>query len=106
MLLSSAPRTPPSSLKFNQDLTIRKIGGFDLHVLCGFICFKVLNRARIYNPSTRQLVILPAIQSNLIARVGNYNIFFLCFDPVNDQYKLLCTITVMSNNMQAISAEL
>ncbi|VVA99311.1 unnamed protein product [Arabis nemorensis] len=108
LLLSSPPTTPPSSFEFDHDLTIHEMGGFNLHVVRGFICFTVFKRARIYNPSTRQLVILPAIESNLIAQVDDYNIFyFLCCDPVNDQYKLLSTITVMSdNNMQNVRSEL
>ncbi|XP_010467413.1 PREDICTED: F-box only protein 8-like [Camelina sativa] len=111
LLLSSAPSTCPSSsssLVFDQDLTIRKMGGFFLRVLRGFICSTVDLKPHIYNPTTRQLVILPAIQGyDILAAEDRYDIlYFMGHDPVNDQFKLLCTITSMSNNdMQKIKSE-
>ncbi|ESQ50839.1 hypothetical protein EUTSA_v10023110mg, partial [Eutrema salsugineum] len=101
LLLSSAPSTCPSSLEFDHDLTIRKMRGWYLRAVRGFLCFTVFKKARVYNPSTRQLVILPAVvESNVIAEEDVYKIFyFICYDPVNDQYKLLCSITQVSDNM-------
>lgn len=65
-------------------------------------------KARIYNPSTRQHMILPAIEeSDIIAEEGVIcDIkYFMGHDPVNDQYKLLCTITDFSKDMQKIRSE-
>lgn len=100
LLLSSAPATSPSFLVLDQDLTVSDMGGHYLRVLRGFICFTVYLKARIYNPSTRQLVILPPISdSDIIAEEDVFGIlFFICHDPVNDQYKLLCTITALSDH--------
>ncbi|CAH2061335.1 unnamed protein product [Thlaspi arvense] len=110
LLLSSAPSTcSPSSLVFDQDLTIPAMGGFYMRVVRGFISFTVSYKGRIYNPSTRQLVILPAVPSNIIAEEEIYNIcYFVCHDPVNDQYKVLCTIAVISEpeDMQKVRSEL
>ncbi|ESQ38609.1 hypothetical protein EUTSA_v10029357mg, partial [Eutrema salsugineum] len=102
LLLSSAPSTcPSSSLEFDRDLTIREMGGWYLRAVRGFLCFTVHKKARVYNPSTRKLVILPAVvESNIIAEEDHaYNIFyFICYDPVNEQYKILCTITLVSED--------
>ncbi|KAJ0254405.1 F-box only protein 8 [Hirschfeldia incana] len=109
MLLSSAPSpASPSSIVFDQDLTIREMGGYYLRAVRGFIGFTVFKKeARIYNPSTRQLIILPAVESNILAEVDKYNIsYFICYDPLKDQYKVLCTITVVSEErMQTIRSE-
>lgn len=101
VLLSSAPNPAAShsSIVFDQDLTIREMGGYYLRAVRGFIGFTVFKKeARIYNPSTRQLIILPAVvESNILAQVDKYNIsYFICYDPLKDQYKVLCTITVLS----------
>ncbi|CAN7139913.1 unnamed protein product [Brassica rapa subsp. narinosa] len=101
LLLSSTPTTtcpcPSSSLEFHQDLTIGggMVGNL-LRVLHGFICFTVKSEARIYNPSTRQLVILPCIQESFVKGYPHYfSLYFICHDPVSDQYKLLCVITAL-----------
>lgn len=91
LLLSSAPSTcSSSSVVFDKDLTIREMGGFYLRSVRGFICFTIFLQAHIYNPSTKQHVILPAIESNIVPGGDGSNVaYFICYDPVNDQYKLL-----------------
>ncbi|CAA0363485.1 unnamed protein product [Arabidopsis thaliana] len=89
LILSSAPSTSPYSFVFDQDLTIRKMGGFFLRILRGFILFTRNLKARIYNPTTRQLVILPTIKESDIIAGPPYNIlYFICHDPVNEQTTL------------------
>ncbi|CAH8372579.1 unnamed protein product [Eruca vesicaria subsp. sativa] len=102
-VLLSSPASP-SSIVFDQDLTIPNMGGYYLRAVRGFISFTVFKKeARIYNPSTRQLIILPAVESKILAEVDKYNIsYFICYDPLKDQYKVLCTITVLSEDMQTI----
>ncbi|XP_019086793.1 PREDICTED: F-box only protein 8-like [Camelina sativa] len=102
LLLSSAVPSPfPSTLEFDQDLTVRTMGGFDPRFLHGFICFMHYLNARIYIPTTRQLYIIPVIKESDIIAEGRdlhndpYTIqYYMGHDPVNDQYKLLCTIFV------------
>nr|AAD24614.2 F-box protein family, AtFBX8 [Arabidopsis thaliana] len=108
LILSSAPSTSPYSFVFDQDLTIRKMGGFFLRILRGFIFFTRNLKARIYNPTTRQLVILPTIKESDIIAGPPYNIlYFICHDPVNDRYKLLCTVSYASDNdLQNLKSEL
>ncbi|CAH2070183.1 unnamed protein product [Thlaspi arvense] len=76
LLLSSTPATSPSSLVFDQNLTINEMGGYFMRLLRGFISFTVHHKARIYNPTTRQLL-----------------------------FVLLGTITVISVQMQKIRSE-
>ncbi|XP_023641943.1 F-box only protein 8 [Capsella rubella] len=111
VLLTSAPSPSPNTIVFDQDLTSR-IGGYFLRLLRGFICFtcfRVGFKAHIYNPTTRQLVILPAVKESDIIRIAEdrYNInYFLCHDHVKDQYKVLCTIAVTSDYTQEVKSEL
>ncbi|WZY80218.1 hypothetical protein YC2023_026602 [Brassica napus] len=100
LLLSAAPTTSClSSFVFDDGLTIRKMGGVFMSILRGFICFSIHSRAHIYNPSTRQIVILPVVKSKILAPEESYsNMYnFLGHDPVNDQYKVLSIITSYSS---------
>ncbi|KAL0801209.1 hypothetical protein Bca101_056385 [Brassica carinata] len=71
----------------------------------GFVCskgvlpwIKVYNPITVYNPTTRQIVKLPDVTPNgrkMYARLG--------YDPVEDQYKVLCVMRVQAkrkNNQQ------
>ncbi|KAH0931855.1 hypothetical protein HID58_008972 [Brassica napus] len=53
----------------------------------GFVCFKDVscNTIAVYNPTTRQIVKLPDFTPN-----GRYMQARLGYDPVEDQYKVLC----------------
>ncbi|KAL1205780.1 F-box only protein 8 [Cardamine amara subsp. amara] len=102
VLLSSAPSTCLSSVVFDQDLTLRRMGGYSLRSVRGFMCYTICLEARIYNPSIRQLVKLPFIKSSNID--PHYVLHFLCHDPVNNQYKILCVI--MSKDIQMFKSEL
>jgi len=75
-LLSAAPSSLSlATIVFDQDVTIRRMGGYDPRFLHGFICFMYELNVRIYNRSTRQLYIIPAIKESVIrAEDGDLNI--------------------------------
>lgn len=51
-------------------------------------------------------MILPAIESGLLAEEApRFMLNFIGHGPVIDQYKLLCTITVISDNMEKIMSK-
>ncbi|KAL0661615.1 hypothetical protein Bca4012_098452 [Brassica carinata] len=59
--LSLAPDTTnPNRFVVDHNLTSPRVGGYVLQNLCGFMCYSFINKPRIYNPATRQLVTLPA----------------------------------------------
>ncbi|KAG7569977.1 hypothetical protein ISN45_Aa04g026300, partial [Arabidopsis thaliana x Arabidopsis arenosa] len=62
------------------------------------MCFQFRTKACIYNPSTKQLLTLPSVKSDITAQQGQLKStqYFLGRDPVNDQYKLFCTIEISS----------
>ncbi|XP_056851323.1 putative F-box protein At5g62660 isoform X2 [Raphanus sativus] len=59
-----------------------------------------LRKACIYNPATRQRLILPAVKSNIFAQqVPNKRVCnFFGHDPINDQYKILCIVVLNSKH--------
>ncbi|OAP00805.1 hypothetical protein AXX17_AT4G23390 [Arabidopsis thaliana] len=65
------------------------------HVLRGLMCFVKEPSVKIYNTTTRQLVVLPDIEeSNIIAEDHkNKKIMYrIGHDPVGDQYKVVCIV--------------
>uniref|UniRef100_A0A0D3B283 F-box domain-containing protein n=1 Tax=Brassica oleracea var. oleracea TaxID=109376 RepID=A0A0D3B283_BRAOL len=55
----------------------------------GFVCFRGVSchTIAVYNPTTRQIVKLPDVTPN-----GRYMYACLGYDPVEDQYKVLCVM--------------
>ncbi|CAN8245090.1 unnamed protein product [Cochlearia groenlandica] len=97
---SSSLSSPMTCLEFNHNINIPEMGGYDMHIIRGLICFTGLKKAQIYNPCTRQLVTLPNIElySDILAKENIYSIlYYPCHDLVNDKYKVLCTITAKSH---------
>ncbi|CAL9244622.1 unnamed protein product, partial [Arabidopsis halleri] len=104
VLLSSSSSSAES---FEQDLTIAGMGGRNMVVLRGLILYNVCRKACIYNPTTTQSVTLPAVKSNIFAH-EYYNktvLYFSGYDPVLDQYKVVCTVAVSSKKVKRITSE-
>ncbi|XP_002869958.2 F-box/kelch-repeat protein At4g19930 [Arabidopsis lyrata subsp. lyrata] len=94
---SSPDDSDVSSFVIDQELTIPPNKGYYLsHVFGGLMCFVNESRAKIYNTTTRQLVVLPDIEeSNMIAEDHKYKkiMYHIGHDPVHDQYKVVCIVS-------------
>ncbi|KAG7573682.1 F-box associated interaction domain [Arabidopsis suecica] len=113
-MLSLAPDTTSSCFVVDNDLTIPRLGGYFLQYLPGFICYNFLGKPRIYNPTTRLLVTLPAaMKSNNIMPIPppppgesiKIVAYYFGHDHVIDQYKVLCSTGVRLRNFQEIRSE-
>ncbi|CAN6812022.1 unnamed protein product [Brassica oleracea] len=79
-----------SSVMARYDMPI-SAPGYNLLYGCvnGFVCFRGVSchTIAVYNPTTRQIVKLPDVTPN-----GRYMYACLGYDPVEDQYKVLCVM--------------
>ncbi|XP_010491919.1 PREDICTED: putative F-box protein At3g10790 [Camelina sativa] len=65
----------------------------------GLICFQYLDKVVVSNPSTGQFLVLPKLRKLDISR-------FLGYDPVGDEYKVLCTtVMVLQDSGEVVSEE-
>ncbi|KFK27977.1 hypothetical protein AALP_AA8G456000 [Arabis alpina] len=106
LLLSLSPSS--SSAKcLDRDLILPGLGGVNMVALRGLLLYIVCREACIYNPTTRQSLTLPSIKSNIFApdEICKYVLYFLGYDPVLDQYKVLCTFAMYSRDLQWITTE-
>uniref|UniRef100_A0A1J3FD99 F-box/LRR-repeat protein n=1 Tax=Noccaea caerulescens TaxID=107243 RepID=A0A1J3FD99_NOCCA len=108
--LLSLSLTSPDKTCFvvDQDLSIPGLGGFFLSGPRGLMCFPFRRTACIYNPSTKQLLTLPMVIPDIIAEEdqGRHpNRYYIGHDPVNDQYKLLCTVVISSDHLRNLKSE-
>ncbi|CAL9221970.1 unnamed protein product, partial [Arabidopsis halleri] len=110
MLFSSFPRNWDAAASFpqlNQDLTFRRTRGYFVNALRGLMCFRLGREVRIYNLTTRQLVNLPQVKSNMLegdSHMWNYfghnpdsvfalgNNIYRAGPAVNDEYKVLSIV--------------
>ncbi|KAJ4899878.1 F-box/kelch-repeat protein [Raphanus sativus] len=70
------------------------------HIFQGLMCFTNRQSAKIYNTSTRQLVVLPDIEeSNIIAEDMTFKNFMyrIGHDAVHNQYKVVCIVSASKN---------
>ncbi|KAJ4877491.1 putative F-box protein [Raphanus sativus] len=97
-LSSSSSNSAESSLEI--DLNFPGMEGHMMFVLRGLILYTICRKACIYNPATRQRLILPAVKSNIFAQqVPNKRVCnFFGHDPINDQYKILCIVVLNSKH--------
>ncbi|KAJ4866052.1 putative F-box protein [Raphanus sativus] len=104
-LSSSLSNIAESSLE--PDLTFPGMGGYKMVSLRGLILYTVCRKACIYNPATRQSLILPAVKSNVFAQQepNKHVFYFFGHDPVQDQYKIVCSIVVFSDYRVRITSE-
>ncbi|WZZ75686.1 hypothetical protein YC2023_087056 [Brassica napus] len=94
-----------SSFVVDQDLTIPAIEGYRVsHFFHGLMCFTNGQSAKIYNTTTRQLVVLPRIEeSNIIAEdvISKKFIYRIGHDSVHDQYKVVCIVSAHKKGSSA-----
>ncbi|KAG7594451.1 F-box associated interaction domain [Arabidopsis thaliana x Arabidopsis arenosa] len=99
-ILSLAPcaTSPSSSFVVDHDLTIQNRGGQILQNLCGFMSHTFMKKLRMYNPTTRQLVTFPTIKLKPKTSAPDRSrwCYYFGHDPVNKQYKVLCSVGVPS----------
>ncbi|CAH8392280.1 unnamed protein product [Eruca vesicaria subsp. sativa] len=98
----SAPQTS-SCFVVDHDLTAPRRGGYIWQNLRGFMCYTFYRKPRIYNPATRQLVTLPTFKSKFIPPAPSERVeavyYYFGHDPVNDQYKVICSIAPKHNQI-------
>ncbi|KAG2291444.1 hypothetical protein Bca4012_007399 [Brassica carinata] len=106
MLISVSPSSDSditiSSFDAHQGLTKRAMRGYITSVFRGLMCIVDEASAQIYNTTTRQLVVLPKIEESSIIDGDhvNKNIkYHIGYDPVQDRYKVVCTVTTTSNKV-------
>uniref|UniRef100_A0A1J3JKD7 F-box/LRR-repeat protein n=1 Tax=Noccaea caerulescens TaxID=107243 RepID=A0A1J3JKD7_NOCCA len=108
--LLSISSTSPDNTSFvvDQDLSIPGMGGLFLNGARGLMCFSRRKKACIYNPSTKQILTLPRVKPDIRAEQGqrkHHNRYYIGHDPVNDQYKILCTIVIASDLLRSLKSE-
>ncbi|XP_023640811.1 F-box/LRR-repeat protein At2g40920-like [Capsella rubella] len=100
VLLSTSSPIPDNTACFvvvEQELSIPGMGGLFLNVVHGLMCFSRGDKVCIYNPSTKQLLTLPKVKSDIVAEQGQkkrHTQYYIGHDPVSGQYKLVCTVGV------------
>ncbi|RIA04001.1 hypothetical protein BRARA_K01773, partial [Brassica rapa] len=86
-----------SSFIVDQNLTTPAMEGYSVsHIFHGLMCFTNATHAQIYNTTTRQLVVLPDKESNIIADedvIFKKSTYSIGHDPVHDQYKVVCVVS-------------
>ncbi|EOA18402.1 hypothetical protein CARUB_v10006943mg [Capsella rubella] len=92
----SSDITTISSFVIDEDLTIpAMIGYYMAHVFRGLMLFVKEPSTKIYNTTTRQLIVLPDIEeSNVIVEEHKNKKFMyrIGHDPAHDQYKVVCIV--------------
>lgn len=75
-------------------------------VVRGLILYTLWKQACIYNPTTRQRLILPVLKSNILdQKEPKYVHYFFGHDPVHDHYKIVCTILIHPRDHGKITSE-
>ncbi|XP_020888485.1 putative F-box protein At3g52320 [Arabidopsis lyrata subsp. lyrata] len=106
MLFSASPSNwdAASFPLLNQDLTLPGMGGHFVNAVRGLMCFRLGREVRIYNLTTRQLVSLPIVKSNMLegdSHMWNY----FGHDPVSDEYKVLSKVWWVSKGWRRVRSE-
>nr|XP_018453390.1 PREDICTED: putative F-box protein At5g62660 [Raphanus sativus] len=107
--LLSLTLSSSSNSALEPDLTFPGMGGYRMVSLRGLILYTVCRKACIYNPTTRQSLTLPAFKSNLFAQqqlfMHKHVYYFFGHDPVHDQYKIVCSVVVFSQDRKKVTSE-
>ncbi|KAJ4878615.1 putative F-box protein [Raphanus sativus] len=101
------PSSSSAESSLEPDLTFPGMGGYRMVSLRGLILYTVCRKACIYNPATRQSLTLPAAKSNIFAQqaTNKHVYYFFGHDPVLDQYKIVCNVTIASLFFRRITSE-
>ncbi|XP_010503978.1 PREDICTED: putative F-box protein At3g52320 isoform X2 [Camelina sativa] len=91
----------------NQDLTMPGMGGCFVNALRGLMCFRVGREVRICNLTTRQLLKLPRVKSNILDEAGGEFRMWNYFghDSVHDEYKVLSTVCEVNEEERVVRSE-
>ncbi|KFK33317.1 hypothetical protein AALP_AA6G359400 [Arabis alpina] len=112
VILSLAPDTTTlSTFVVDHGLTIPEQGGYILQNLNGFMCHTYGKQPRIFNPATRQLVTLtPPVEVEEEEEedwTRDFSVRYYCgHDPINDQYKVICSTSVFFKFWGVLRSEL
>ncbi|XP_010478006.1 PREDICTED: putative F-box protein At5g62660 [Camelina sativa] len=106
----SSSSSSGSAESFDQDLTMIGVGGTEMVALRGLILYTVCAKACIYNPTTRQSVTLPAVKYDNMFMFAEEGLtkdirYVLGYDPVLDQYKVVCTVVIYSDDSESLTSE-
>ncbi|CAL9246638.1 unnamed protein product [Arabidopsis halleri] len=95
---SSSPRdhSDTSVSVLDQYLKMPGLGGYVVNALRGLLCVRLGRRVRICNLTTKQRVTLPIIRSSLLAEQSDNIWIYFGHDPVRDEYKVLSTTWVIT----------
>ncbi|KAF8106758.1 hypothetical protein N665_0134s0040 [Sinapis alba] len=104
LTLSSSSNISAESSSLEPDLTFPGMGGYMMVSLRGLFLYTVCKNACIYNPATRQSLTLPTV---IFAQQepNKYVYYFFGYDPVHDQYKILCSAVIFWEDGETITSE-
>uniref|UniRef100_A0A1J3J133 Putative F-box protein n=2 Tax=Noccaea caerulescens TaxID=107243 RepID=A0A1J3J133_NOCCA len=109
LLLSLSPSSSSNNAEsLVPDLTMPGLGGDWMAVLRGLVlCTASCGDMCIYNPTTRQTLILPEGFTDLPPQegCGEYGYYFFGHDPVLDQYKVVHAFVICSEDYEMIITE-
>ncbi|CAH8268383.1 unnamed protein product, partial [Arabidopsis lyrata] len=102
---SSSPRdhSDTSVSVLDQYLKMPGLGGYVVNALRGLLCVRLGRRVRICNLTTKQRVTLPIIRSSLLAEHSDNIWSYFGHDPVHDEYKVLSTTWVVTEEQRVRS---
>ncbi|CAH8392812.1 unnamed protein product [Eruca vesicaria subsp. sativa] len=98
--LTVSPASDSAELSLEPDSDFRlmeTMGVQGMVILRGLILYTFCGKAYIYNPTTRQSLNLPAVNTNIFAQQEGFQrykrvCYFFGHDPVLDQYKIVCNV--------------
>ncbi|CAN8259261.1 unnamed protein product [Cochlearia groenlandica] len=111
MLLSLSSKSSPDNntcLVVDQDMCISGMGSSYMNVACGLMCFPITKKVVcVYNPTTRQRLVLPKLTSHMVALQGEIKRtwYYLGHDPVTDRYKIFSTTSVTFDFCRKVKSE-
>ncbi|KAL0736494.1 hypothetical protein Bca4012_012704 [Brassica carinata] len=104
LTLSSSSSNSSESSSLEPDLTFPGMGGYMMVSLRGLLLYTVCRKTCIYNPATRQSLTLPAVI--FASQEPNKSVYyFFGHDPIQDQYKIVCSAVIISEDGEKTTSE-